>query len=222
MEEEIEESKRSPDSSIEHWFTNIEETLQVSGLRWLLDDGQIPKTNPRVLYIEITSFKVQLTEPVEFSVVEEDRLGQKSNAHLTVLSTLDAGGGRLPGIIVYPLKGSIPQTIIKGHTRDFSIGKSETGKISPKIFEGYILNILLPNLRESKKLPAILFLKRDVDNVSCNLFKQAAKEGLTILGLYSVETIQTIKQVQSGLAENYKTSILYSYFRTIFPGFLTA
>ena len=148
----------SPDLSIDHWFTNIEEILQVSGLRWLLDDGQIPKTNPRVLYIEMTSFQVQLTEPVEFSVVKKERIGQKSKAHLTVVSTIDAAGGRLPGIIVYPLKGSIPQPIIKNHTRDFSIGKSETGKMSPKIFEGYVLNILLPNLREAKKLPAILFL----------------------------------------------------------------
>ena len=221
MEEEIEESKNSPNLSIEHWLTNIEETLQVSGIRWLLDDGQIPQTSPRVLYIEISSFQVQLTEPVEFSVVKKDRIGQKSNAHLTVVSTLDAAGGRLPGIIVYPLKGSIPQQIIKSHTRDFSIGKSETGKMSPKIFEGYVLNILLPNMREAKKLPAILFLKRDVDIVSCNLFKQAAKEGLTILGLYSVDTIQTIKQVKRELSENNKIHQTV-YFRTVFPGFLTA
>ena len=86
MEEEIEESKNSPDLSIEHWLTNIEETLQVSGIRWLLDDGQIPQTSPRVLYIEISSFQVQLTEPVEFSVLRKDRIGQKSNAHLRVPS----------------------------------------------------------------------------------------------------------------------------------------
>ena len=199
LEDEIKCSKESADLSIEHWFSTIEITLQLPGLRWLLDEGQTPKTNSRVLYIEITNFDVQLAEPVEFSTVKNVResSGLNPGPNLTVLSTIDASGSRLPGLIVYPLKDSIPQSIIKGHNRDFSIGKSDNGNMSSKIFSGYILNILLPHLVEKKKLPAILFLKRDVDKVSYQLYKKAAKEGLTILGLYSIETIAKIKQVYS-------------------------
>lgn len=198
LEDEIKCSKESADLSIEHWFSTIESTLQLAGLRWLLDEGQTPKTNSRVLYIEITNFDVQLAEPVEFSTVKNLResSGLNPGPNVTVLSTIDASGSRLPGLIVYPLKDSIPQSIIKGHNCDFSIGKSDNGNMSSKIFSGYILNILLPHLVAKRKLPAILFLKRDVDKVSYQLYKKAAKEGLTILGLYSIETIAKIKQYE--------------------------
>ena len=197
LENEIDESKESPDSCLEHWFSNVEETLKVRGLRWLMHDGQSPKTNPRVFYIEIVNFEVQLADTVELSIVKgiRDSSDIHNGPNLTVLSTVDASGNRLPGLIVYPLKDSIPQTIIKGHTRDFSIGKSDSGNLSPTIFEGYILNILLPQLKEARKLPAVLFLKRDVDKVTSQLYNKAAKEGLTILGLYSIETIKKFKQV---------------------------
>ena len=95
----------------------------------------------------------ELAEPVEYSIVKNmrDTPDEKAGPALTVVSVIDAGGEKLPGIIVYPLTDSIPQSIIKGHTRDFSIGKSDTGKMSPKIFEGYILNILIPNLKTKNK-----------------------------------------------------------------------
>ena len=197
MKKEIEASKETSEESIEHWFSRVENTVQVSGVRWLLDKGQSPPTNPRVLYVEVASFDVVMAEPVEFSIVKNLRDSSTTNSSpsVTALSAIDAGGERIPGLIVYPLKDVIPQTIIKNHTSGFSIGKSDTGNLTTKIFNGYILNILLPYLTKNKKLPAILFVKRDFDKISTQLFKKATKEGLTILGLYSIDTIAKTKQV---------------------------
>ena len=195
MEKEIEASKETPHESIEHWFSRVENIVQLSGVRWLLDGSS--NANQRVLYIEVASFEVDLAEPVELSVVKDLRSSSQTctTPSVTVLSSIDAGGERIPGLILYPLKTVIPKSIIKGHTSEFSIGKSDTGNLSTKIFSGYILNILLPHLTDNRKLPAILFVKRDIDKISRQLFKTAEKAGLTILGLYSIESIAKIQQV---------------------------
>ncbi|KAF2883014.1 hypothetical protein ILUMI_23152 [Ignelater luminosus] len=81
----------------------------------------------------------------------------KDKECITVLATFLASGEMTPPCVVYPYE-RIPSEIARNINPSWSLGKSEKGWMTAKVFFGYIANTLLPYLKERNTKFPILFL----------------------------------------------------------------
>ena len=101
--------------------------------------------------------------------------------------TVNAIGDRLPGVTVYK-NLRFPPKVAANQPESFMLGRSDNGWMTSEVFYEYIVNGVLPHLKEQKLLPAVMFLDSHSSHLSSSLMEICSKEGLHLIAFYENST----------------------------------
>ncbi|XP_063931160.1 uncharacterized protein LOC135143212 [Zophobas morio] len=109
---------------------------------------------------------------------------EKEKENITVLGTFAASGTILPPLIIYPY-ARIPSEIVRQINKEWSVGKSEKGWMTSKVFYGYIANTLIPKLKENNtKFPVLLLIDGHKSHINREVSQLCKDNGIILYSLY--------------------------------------
>lgn len=163
------------------WHANLKEYLVAEGVADILEDPE------RIINADESGFQTGPSSglvlgPRGYQNFYEIKDKEKEN--ITVLGTFAASGTILPPLIIYPY-ARIPSEIVRQINKDWSIGKSETGWMTSKVFYGYIANTLVPKLKENNtKFPVLLLVDGHKSHINQEVSQLCIDNGIILYSLY--------------------------------------
>lgn len=162
---------------INEYFNLLEQTLQELNLTddpkriWNLDETSLCLDPTRT---KVVGAKGAACTRTTFGSAKEN---------ITVLTTVNAAGGKLDPLIVYKGKYLYEQWMVENADYDFQLtyASSKRGWMESEIFYNYMLNVVIPNLGDER--PVLLLYDGHVSHVDDKVIELAVKHNITILKL---------------------------------------
>lgn len=169
------------EEKVRGWFRQIHEYLEKNHLLDILEDPTRIFNCDESAFFLCPKGQGVLTQKGVKTVYMTSGNDDKEN--LTLSLGAAASGKLMPIFALFPYK-RMPQNILAKYPIDWAIGKSDNGWMTCQTFYEYITNVFYPFLvKESIKLPIILFLDGHSSHLSLALSEFCSEKGIILIAL---------------------------------------